>query len=211
MKRRPLFATGIALLALFIALGGPAEAQKLLGKGDVNSRTVKDRSLKTRDLSRRTVRDLRATPNGSITEAKIANGSVTPGKLAPRAVGTGAIADSAVGGGQVANGSLSAADLGRFWGRFRATIGPIHARQVLVRPAAGLPPDLANANISDDLVLVQPDDRFIERRLTFSVRPSSEPDLFVLAACNVGAPVGSRAVDVDAHEVGFRYLVIDLP
>ena len=207
MKRRPSFATGIALLALFIALGGPAEAQKLLGKGDVNSRTVKDHSLKLRDLSRRTVRNLRSTANMSITEAKIANGAVTPGKLAPRAVGTGAIADSAIGGAQVANGSLSAADLGRFWGRFRATIGPITSGECWSGEPAGLPPELARADISNDLVLVQPDDHFIERRITFNVRASSNPSRFVLAACNVGAP----HEEIPASEVGFRYLVIDLP
>ena len=211
MVRRPSFATAIALLALFIALGGPAEAQKLLGKGDVNSRVVKDRSLKTRDLSRGAVRDMRSTPNGSITEAKIRNGAVTPGKLAARAVTTPAIADSAVGGAQVANGSLSAADLGRFWGRFRSTIGPIPVDKCWSGQPTGLPPDLANADISNDLVLVQPDDRWVERRLTFSVRPSSEPDLFVLAACNVGSPVDFDPIDIAAHEVSFRYLIIDLP
>src|SRR5688572_13456891 len=111
----------VALLALFVALGGPAEAQRLLGKGDVDSRVVQDRSIKTRDLSRRTVRELRSTPNGSVTEAKIANGAVTPGKLAAGAVTTPSIGENAITGGQVANGSLSAADLGRFWGRFRST------------------------------------------------------------------------------------------
>ena len=166
---------------------------------------VKDRSLKTRDLSRGAVRELRSTPNGSITEAKIRNGAVTPGKLAARAVTTPAIADSAVTGGQVANGSLSAADLGRFWGRFRSTIGPIPIGKCWSGQPRNLPPDLANADISDDLVLVQPDDR-VDQDLTFSVRASSEPDLFVLAACNVGSPV-----DIAAHEVSFRYLIIDLP
>jgi hypothetical protein len=211
VKRRPSFAVVIALLALFVALGGPAEAQRLLGKGDVNSRVVKDRSLKTRDLSRRAVRDLRATPNGSVTEAKIRNGAVTPGKLAVGAVTAPAIADSAVGGTQVANGSLSAADLGRFWGRFRATIGPIPIGKCWSGEPAGLPPELAGVDISNDLVLVQPDDRWLERRLTFSVRASSIPSRFVLAACNVGAPIDGANELVDAREVGFRYLIIDLP
>lgn len=212
MKRRPSAALVVALLALFVALGGPAEAQKLLGKGDVNSRVVKDRSLKTRDLSRRAVRDLRSTPDGSITEAKIANGAVTPGKLARAAVTAPAIADSAVGGAQVANGSLTAADLGRFWGRFRSTIGPIPIGKCWSGEPAGLPPELANADISTDLVLVQPDDRFLERRLTFSVRASSDTSRFVLAACNLGVPIdGGVAAPVDAFEVSFRYLVIDLP
>jgi hypothetical protein len=212
VKRRPSFATGIALLALFIALGGPAEAQRLLGKGDVNSRVVKDRSLKTRDLSRRTVRDLRATPNGSITEAKIANGSITPGKLAARAVGTAAISDSAVGGAQVANGSLSAADLGRFWGRFRSMIDAIPFGKCWSGEPKGLPAELAAVDISNDLVLVQPDDAWVERRVTFGVRASSNPSRFVLSACNVGVPIdGGGGEPVPAREISFRYLVIDLP
>jgi hypothetical protein len=211
VKRRPSFASVVALLALFVALGGPAEAQRLLGKGSVNSRAVKDRSLKTRDLSKRTVRELRTTPNGSITEAKIRNGAVTPGKLAAGAVGTAAIADSAVGGAQVANGSLGAADLGRFWGRFRSTIGPIPRGKCWSGEPAGLLAELAGVDISNDLVLVQPDDRWIERRVTFTVRASSNPSRFVLAACNVGAPVDEAAIDLEAREVGFRYLIIDLP
>jgi hypothetical protein len=205
--KRPSFATVIALLALFIALGGPAEAQKLLGRGDVDSRVVKDRSLKTRDLSRRAMRELRRTPNGSITEAKIANGAVTPGKLAAGAVGTGAIADGAVGSGQIANGSITAADLGRFWGRFRSTIGPIEFGKCWSGEPTGLPPELAGADISGDIVIVQPDDRLLERRLTFNTRVSSTRGRFVLSACNVATGLGN----VDAFEVSFRFLVIDLP
>jgi hypothetical protein len=210
VKRRPSFATGIALLALFIALGGPAEAQRLLGKGDVNSRVVKDRSLKTRDLSRGAVRDLRSTPNGSVTEAKIANGAVTPGKLARGAVTAPSIADRAVSGAAVADGSLSAPDLGRFWGRFRSTIGPIGFGKCWSGEPTGLPAELAGVDISNDLVLVQPDDHFLERRVTFNVRASSTRGRFVLSACNVGLPV-TGVEDLDAFEVSFRYLIIDLP
>jgi hypothetical protein len=210
VKRRPSAALVVALLALFVALGGPAQAQRLLGKGDVDSRVVKDRSLKTRDLSRRAVRELRQTPNGSVTEAKIANGAVTPGKLAPGSVGTAAIAERAVGGAQIANGSITAADLGRFWGRFRSTIGPIPFGKCWSGEPTGLPPELAGADISNDLVLVQPDDRIPERRITFNVRVSSTRGRFVLSACNVGEPASGPS-DLDAFEVSFRYLVIDLP
>jgi hypothetical protein len=147
----------------------------------------------------------------SITEAKIANGAITPGKLRAGAVGSPAIADSAVTSTHVANGSLTAADLGRFWGRFRSTIGPIPVGKCWSGEPAGLPPDLANADISNDLVIVQPDDRFQERRLTFSVRGSSDTSRFVLAACNLGAPDGGVPAPVDAFEVSFRYVVIDLP
>jgi hypothetical protein len=205
VKRRPSFATGIALLALFIALGGPAEAQRLLGKGDVNSRVVKDRSLKTRDLSRSTVRTLRSTPNGSVTEAKIRNGAVTPGKLAAGAVGSAAIADGSIVGADLATNSITASQLSRFWGRFRIQVPQVNAGTCWSGEPAGLAPELGNVDISQDLVLVTPDHRWPEDRLAFTVRNSANPTRFVLAGCN------RTGMNVPAFEVGFRYVVIDLP
>ena len=205
MKRRPSFATAIALLALFVALGGPAEAQRLLGKGSVNSAAVKDRSLTIDDLSRKTVRRLQTPRNNSITEAKLANRSVSGGKLAPGAVGTAAIADGAILGGDLANGSLTAAQLGRFWGRFRIQVPAVDPGSCWSGEPTGLTPELANADISQDVVLVTPDARWPENRLSFMVRSSANPTRFVLAGCN---RTGMR---VDGFEVGFRYVVIDLP
>jgi hypothetical protein len=203
--KRPSFASVIALLALFVALGGPAEAQKLLRKGSVTSVLVKDRSLKLRDLSRKTVRQLQATRNNSITEAKLANGSVTPGKLAPGAVGSGAIADGSIVGADLASGSLTAAQLGRFWGRFRIEIPDIPMGSCWSGEPTGLTPELAGADISQDVVLVTPDSRWPEDRLAFTVRNSGNPTRFVLAGCN------RTGMLVPHFEVGFRYVVIDLP
>ena len=205
MKRRPSFAAVVALLALFVALGGPAEAQRLLGKGSVTSRAVKDRSLKVSDLNRKTVRRLQATPNSAITEAKLANSSVTPGKLAPAAVGTAAIADNSVTGADVANGSLTASDLGRFWGRFRIDVPAVAQGTCWSGEPAGLAPELAGADISQDVVLVTPDSRWPEDRLAFTVRNSANPMRFVLAGCN------RTMAEVPAFEVAFRYVIIDLP
>ena len=205
MKRRPSFAAVVALLALFVALGGPAHAQRMLGKGSVKSRQVKDRSLKVEDLSRKTVSRLQSTANNSITEAKLANSSVTPGKLAPAAVGTAAIADNSVGGADVANGSLTASDLGRFWGRFRIDVPAVLPGTCWSGEPAGLAPELAGADISQDVVLVTPDSRWPEDRLSFTVRNSANPMRFVLAGCN------RTNTPVDAFEVAFRYVIIDLP
>ncbi|MGH2948840.1 MAG: hypothetical protein ACRDPC_21735 [Solirubrobacteraceae bacterium] len=230
-RRRPSLPLVIALLALFVALGGPAEAQrfidgKLLRKGSVTSRAVKDRSLKVRDLGKPARRALRATRNNSITEAKLANGSVTPGKLAPGAVGSAAIADRSVGavdlaagsvgapqivdgtigGAEVADGSLAAQDLGRYYGRFRTTIGPVPAARCWSAAPAGLAPEQAGADISQDLVLVTPDADWPEDKLAFTVRNDGRDDRFVLAACN-----HHPTAPVPAFEAGFRYLVIDLP
>jgi hypothetical protein len=212
--RRPSLPLVIALLALFVALGGPAQAAKLLGKGSVDSRAIKNRSIKGKDIK-----------NLAISEAKIANGAVTPGKLAAGAVGSGALADRSVGpvdlgagavgtaqladrsvtAAKVADGSLSAADVGRFWGRFRSTIPAIAPRACWSGEPAGLAAEQAGADISDDLVIVIPDSTWDERRLTFAVRTSVNPSRFVLAGCNLSATI------VGEREVSFRYLVIDLP
>jgi hypothetical protein len=228
--KRPSLPLVIASLALFVALGGPAEAQRLISgkdlrKGSVSSRAVKDRSLQTRDLSRRAQRRLRATRNNSITEVKLANGAVTPGKLALGAVGasaiadhsltaaefgagsvgSGALADGSVIGSKVADRSLSAADLGRFWGRFRTTVGPVPANTCWSATPTGLAPEVARADISQDLVVANPDADWPENRLSFNVRNDGRDDRFVLVACNPGNN------PVPAFEAGFRYLVIDLP
>ena len=215
VKRHPSFATAVALLALFVALGGPAEAQRLLKRGSVTSAAVKDRTIKVRDLHRKTVKKLRRTGNNSVTEAKLANGSVTRGKFAPGAVGSAAIADfsvagadlmnGAVGGPQVADGSLTAPDLSRYWGRFRISVPLVTPDTCWSGEPAGLAPELARADISQDLVLVTPDSRWPEKELAFTVRNSANPSRFVLAGCN-------RTLNaVPPFEVGFRYLVIDLP
>jgi hypothetical protein len=205
--KRPSFATVVALLALFVALGGPAEAERLLGKGSVTSREIRNRSIKLNDLHRKAVRRLQSTRNNSITAAKLANGSVTQGKLARGAVGTAAIADRSIVGTDLANGSLTAQQLGRFWGRFQIRIPePIGPDECWSGEPAGLAPELARVDISEDLVLVTPDERWPEDRLAFTVRNSANPMRFVLAGCN-----RSEAATVQPFDVGFRYLIIDLP
>ena len=229
--RRPSAPIVIALLALFVALDGPAHAQrlingKLLKKGTVTSRAVKDRSLQIKDLKPRAVRTLRTTRNGSITEAKLANSSVTPGKLAPGAIGSAAIADRAIGGidlapssvgglqvadgslggADIADGALDARDVGRYWGRFSVTLpAAIPGASCWSGEPAGLGPELARADISQDLVVVTPGPNWPEKTLSFSVRNSSNPSRFVISACNV------KATPQSPLTIGFRYLVIDLP
>jgi hypothetical protein len=221
----------VASLALFVALGGPAHAQrlingKLLRKGSVTTRAVKNRSLQVEDLSRRAERSLRSTPNNAITEAKLATSSVTPGKLAPGAVGTGAIADRSVGaidlaagsvggatiadgsigGADIHDGTLDARDLGRFWGRFRIDLPQdIPGHGCWSGEPTGLGPEQVAADISQDLVLVTPGDAWPEDKLTFMARNSANPSRFVLAACN------QTGQTVPRFAATFRYLIIDLP
>ncbi len=204
----------LSLLALFVALGGPAEAGRLLGKGSVDSRAIKNRTIKTRDIR-----------NLAITEAKIDNGAVTPGKLAPGAVGsdaladrsltaadlgagsvgTAALADRGVTGAKVADGSLDTGDVGRFSGRFRSNIPAIPPGDCWSGEPTALAAERARADISDDVVLVTPDETWDERRVTFAVRASKHPSRFVLSGCNLSDDV------VGPHEVAFSYVVLGLP
>ena len=231
LKHRSSAALVVALIALFVALGGPAQAKRLFTGKD-----VKDRSLQTKDLSRKAVRSLRRTPNGSVRERALANGAVTsvklsesavtPSKIAPSAIGAaqlgaGAVgqrelrpgaagpaqlADGAVTGSKVADGSLSAADVARFSGRFRITVPQVLPNHCWSGEPSGLAAELAGADISGDLVIVTPAEDWPEDRLTFMVRNSGNRSRFVLAACNV---TGSPAVP--SFEVGFRYAVLAIP
>lgn len=224
----------VALLALFVALGGPAQAKRLL----LGSKQVRDHSLQVRDLRKSAVRSLRRTPNGSISEAKIRNGAITPGKLARAAVGSNAIADRSVGrgdialgavgglevadgaltGADVADGGLDARDVGRFWGRFMVTLGsrPGQSPQA-IGPGdcwrgdpVGLAPERAHANIANDVIMVTPGagwpDRDPPDGATFSARASSTPSRFTLTVCN-----GANATPINPVGVTFNYVVIDVP
>jgi hypothetical protein len=228
--RRPSAALVIALLALFIAVGGPAEAARLIGGKD-----VKDRSLGTRDLSKKAVRDLRSTPRrsvgeralaeGGVTTSKLRDGAVTSVKVAPATIGSsqlapGAVgsrelragaagqvqlADGAVNGAKIADGSLDARDTARFSGRFRITVPAVEPQTCWSGEPVGLAPEQAGADISGDLVLATPDSAWPERQLAFTVRASANRSRFVLAGCN-----SNKAATTEV-DVGFRYVVIDLP
>ena len=69
----------------------------------------------------------------------------------------------------------------------------------------GLAAEQAGADISGDLVLVTPDSAWPERQLAFTVRGSANRSRFVLAGCN------ATKTATPETEVGFRYVVIDLP
>lgn len=220
LRRRPSTALVVALLALFVAVGGPAEAARLVGSKD-----VKNRSLKAEDLSKRAVRTLRTTPPNSVGTRQLRDSAVTPVKLAPSAVGSGQLAEGAVGtrelragaagsaqiadgavtGAKVADGTLDARDTARYSGRFRVTVPPVAANACWSGEPVGLGPEQAGADIAGDLVLVTPDASWPERSLAFTVRGSATRSRFVLAGCNV-TNTGTTEV-----EVGFRYAVIDLP
>ena len=182
--------------------------------------TVKDHSLKTRDLSRKTVRGLRTPRADTVTEAKIVNGAVTARKLATGAVGSTGIADRSIGsadlaanavtGAQIADGTLDGRDLGRFYGRFALSqpIPALAAGECWSGVPADLAAERAGVDISRDLVFVVPDSAWPEKKLSFNVKlepPAPTPGRFTLAACNLTLSPSQ------AFTPSFRYLVIHLP
>jgi hypothetical protein len=222
----------VALLALFIALGGPAQARRLIDgrdirAGTVRSRQIKDHTIATRDLEPSLVRALQVTPVGSVatsaladsavTSAKLASGAVTAVKLAPASVGPASLADGSVTGAKVVDGSLTTADIARFAGRFRVVpedIGTILPQTCWTGEPHGLAPELAHADISQDAVLVTPLGRGIDDTvLSFTARTSganmNDPlsmSRFVLSLCNVSPlPVASPP-----NGISFSYVVFDV-
>ena len=195
----------VALLALFIALGGPAAG------GAPDHRQGHQEPLgHHEDLSKKAVKTLRTTPRGSVKERALANGAVTSGKLrdgavttgkiarldrlgadAPNAVGprelmrggvvTAALADNAVTGSKVADGSLDARDIDALLRPLpgRATSRQIDRGTCWSGEPRGLAPELAGADISQDLVLVTPDKDWPQDQLVLHGQELGEP-----AACS---------------------------
>jgi hypothetical protein len=127
--RTPSPATVLAAAALFVALGGPAEAARTLGlkNSSVTSKKIKNQTISTVDLSPATIRKLMVTPAGSVRGDSVADGALsgadlaagsvggdrlTPGsvagdRLAANSVAAGQIVDGAVGATEIAPGSVS--------------------------------------------------------------------------------------------------------
>jgi hypothetical protein len=75
--RRPSPALVVALVALFVALGGPAQAARL-----ITGKQIKNHSITSKDLARGTVRSLRLTPKGSVTGTQVRDHSLTAADVA---------------------------------------------------------------------------------------------------------------------------------
>jgi hypothetical protein len=221
----------VALIALFVALGGPAQAKRLINgadikKGTVGSKQIRDHTIGLKDLSKAATRSLELTADNSITQAKIVNGSVNADKLAPGSVnagklgagsvGAGALADNSVTGSKIADGSLTTSDVAKFAGRFRVTqqfLGAtITQHSCWNGEPQGLAPEVADADISQDVVLVTPlvtSMTTYNDKLTLTARVSgpSQPSRFVLILCN-GT---DQDVQIPANGITFSYVVFDIP
>ena len=211
----------VALIALFIALGGPAEAKKrlidggLLRKNTVTGLAIKNGTIAKADLSKTAVRSLTATPAGSVGSAQIVDGqvlapdlgagSVGPNQLAAGAVTASKLAADSIGGGSVANGSLQTVDIGSFAGAvqvntFRAftTSEPCQVFPAAATPTGGQP------NIADDVVVVSPPASWPETVIVTG-KPSVDNTIRIIACWTGQLPVPTPDPTV------FRYVTFDSP
>jgi len=135
--RSPRFLpTALALIALFVALGGPAAAAKLIGgkqikRNAISSKHVRDGSLSEADLD----------PAAASSFREVAAGSVN--------------------GASVADGSLSAGDLGRFAGSVNFNFGSISGGGCVSAYSTSLTPVVADQDLRDDVIVLTPPASFI--------------------------------------------------
>jgi hypothetical protein len=223
-RRRPSPAMVVALIALFVALGGPAEAKKrlmdggLIRKGTVTSREIKNGSIAKADLTKGAVRALSATPANSVGSGQIIDGqvlapdlgagSVGPSQLAAGAVTASKLAADSIGGSSVANGSLQTVDIGSFTGSLHPVPdlvltkdAPCQARQAPATPTGGQP------NIADDVILVSPPGDW-DDNVVLSARPAGGNQIRVVA-CWI-PPLGAPST-LSLGPTILRYVTFDAP
>jgi hypothetical protein len=114
--RRPSASMVVALLALFIALDGPATAAHLVSgssikRNSITNRQVKNGTLGRQDLSKSAQKYLRTTPARSVGANQLRDGAVGSKALAGKAVDASKLADGAVGNTQLAGKSVDAGKL----------------------------------------------------------------------------------------------------
>jgi hypothetical protein len=212
----------VALIALFVALGGPAQAKRLMDgglirKGTVTGRQIKDGSVAKADLTKGAVRSLTATPARSVGSAQIVDGqvlapdlgaaSVGPDQLAPGAVTASKLAADSVGGGSVANGALQTTDIGSFTGSvlvdFDQFTGDANRCQVAETPAV---PAGGQPNIADDVVAISPPSGWSDF-LIVTGKPAPGNVIRIVACWS--APTGGAPPDPPPST--FRYVTFDAP
>ena len=213
----------VALIALFVALGGPAQAKHVIDggsirKGSITSKQIKNGSVAKADLTKTAVRSLTATPASSVRSAQIADGqvlapdlglgSVGQGQLAPGAVTASKLAADSVGGGSVANGSLQTVDIGSFTGsvnvdfdQFNDTSNRCQVVETPALPAGGSP------NLADDVVTVSPPAGWSDF-LILTGKPAPGNMIRIVACWS--APTGMM-VGPDPGLTTLRYVTFDAP
>lgn len=113
---RPSAPMVVALLALFVALDGPATAARLVNgssikRNSITSKQIRNGTLGRQDLSKLAQSYLRTTPAKSVGANQLRDGAVGGKAIAGKAVDASKLADGAVGNSQLAGKSVDGAKL----------------------------------------------------------------------------------------------------
>jgi hypothetical protein len=123
--RKPSLPTVIASLALFVALGGPARAAKLISgaklkPNSVTSSKIRNKTLTSADISSATLASLKrrsdtvtsaTIADGSIALADMSAGSVTGNQVVDRSLSAIDLATDTITGAELANGAIGNTEL----------------------------------------------------------------------------------------------------
>jgi hypothetical protein len=201
--------TALALLALVVAAGGPAEAKTLIRGSQIKAETVTSKQLKNGSV---TAADLAAATltgaqvaDGSLTGADLADGSVGAADLADGAVGPDQLEDDGVGPNALAPNSLQgrAFDASGFADLNFGSITHGTCTTLSITPAVAA---IQDGTLLDDAVVATPSS-FFAGNFTYSVKTQSATEIQV-KMCNISATDG----DPDGTGAGktWRWVAIDL-
>jgi hypothetical protein len=113
---RPSPALIVALLALFVSIGGVGWAASKIGTNDIQNKAVTKPKIDKQAVSTNRIADqavkTKKLADQAVTTDKLGNQSVTTDKIADLAVTTGKIADQAVGTDKIADDSVTSAKIG---------------------------------------------------------------------------------------------------
>jgi hypothetical protein len=224
----------VAILALFVALDGPATAARLIDgtsikSNSITNRQVRNGTLGTRDLSKSAIKSLQTTPSRSVgtkqlrdgavgtkalaakavDAARLADGAVGNAQLAGKAVDAGKLADGAIGAAAIADGGLQTRDLGDFYGSVSVDFQPFAPNSCQVAPVASPQPSAPGQGnvIADDVVSVSPGTQGWPDPIVVTANPGAGNTIRIVA-CRIG---GDPSTSIDPAATTFRYVAFDTP
>jgi hypothetical protein len=211
--------TVIALVALVVALGGTSSAaNKISGKsilkGTVASKQLKDLGVLGADLRGDAVTGEKVA-DGSLTSADLGDGSVTSQDVTDGSLTGVDVKDASLGAADLAASSVGTSELADSVVTGRALDGAGFAPLDFPSIAAGsctlstfAPPgaEIADGNLSDDVVLATPD-AFFGGNFSFSVKTEGGATIGI-KMCNVSAAAADP--DGGGGTKLWRWVAIDL-
>ena len=124
-RLRPSPALIVAMIALFVSIGGVGYAASKIGTSDIKNKAVTKPKIDKQAVSANRI------AKNAVKTNKLADQAVSNGKIADDAVDTGKIADRAVTTDKIADGAVTDDKLAS--GRLFATVAPANANAQIVR------------------------------------------------------------------------------